>query len=449
LSLPGPRLPIYQAPKFTQHSIMSTPQKAPKASRRPVGKGKVPIVPNCGDLTTRGAVSESELSQPQIPTKNAPVSSEKHPRRKSQASNKKPNGATHRGTASDNIPFDKAKSTPIKQAYAGPTFHQSPAASALPMPSFYSKSVPSASAVKPSTQAITEQNDLDARGGFTNKEDSPTKRETTPLDFLFEAAKKARDTPRGQSPSHLSVRTGSPASRSPAPREADSVFPFELDGASNPGEDGSPFATPYKDRMESLRAFRHSSESALSMDESERLAKTDALKRLLIKSAGSHSGAVSDHNNPFNARIPQNANQLVSPQPQIRHRSGPSTPSYMQSYQNNNRSDQYFPRMPQPYNDSPHHAAYRVSSNLRVMYGAESEPEPAELSSDSAISPPRISTARKPSLPISPPAHLPFRDQVYPISPTNHVATHRATPSIQQMEDEMRRVLKLDLTGRV
>jgi hypothetical protein len=121
----------------------------------------------------------------------------------------------------------------------------------------------------------------------------------------------------------------------------------------------------------------------------------------------------------------------------------------MQSYQNNNRSDQYLPHMPQLYNDPHHHAAYRVSSNLRVMHGAESEPEPAELSSDSAISPPRISTARKPSLPISPPAHLPYRDQVYPISATNNAATHKATPSIQQMEDEMRRVLKLDLTGRV
>lgn len=225
------------------------------------------------------------------------------------------------------------------------------------------------------------------------------------------------------------------------------MFPFELDGSSTPGEDGSSFATPYKDRMEALRSGRPASAGGQNMDETERKAKTDALKRLLMRSTATEDMSDTDLSNPFNARPAQSSNQLPVPQPQFRHRSGPSTPSYMQSYAGSGRSDQYLPHLPRFQSNEPGHlASHRLASNLRNVYGASSEPEPAELSSDSAISPPRISTAREPTYSAIPPST--FHGQISTAPKSNQVSDHKATPSVQQMEDDLRRVLKLDLTSR-
>ena len=423
---------------------MSTPQQPTKAPRRSSRKPKATNTPS--GPQPRGTVSDNELSNTQNQTKGPQINSDAPAsRRKSQASNKKPNGGPQRGSVSDNVQPEKTRATPIKQAYAGPTFHQSPAASALPIPSFYSKSVPSVSALQQPPQPIPEQREEEQSVDLSN--DTPNKRESTPLDFLFEAARQAQSTPRGLSPSarsgHISARNGSPA-----PKDSDSVFPFELDGASTPGEDGMSFATPYKERIEALRVSRPASEGSQTLGENERRAKTDALKRLLMRNAGSQDSTGTDVNNPFNARPPQSPNQLGAPQPQMRHLSGPSTPSYMQSYNGNGRSDQYFPHLPHfPNHDPAQHPVFRTTSNLRNVYGAPKEPEPAELSSDSAISPPRVSTARKPSYPISSPTAIaPERISTAPNG--GQAPLHRTTPSVQQMEDDLRRVLKLDLTSR-
>jgi hypothetical protein len=420
---------------------MSTPQQQPpKGPRRSARKHN--NTPN--GYHPRAAVSDNELSQ--HPHVSGNVSSDNaQGRRKSHASHKKTNGP-HRGSVSENVQPMKTQATPIKSAaYAGPTFHQSPAASALPMPSFYSKSVPNVSG--PLAQPIPESEE-DGQREATLSHDTPTKRESTPLDFLFQAARQARDTPRGESPSansgYLSVRTGSPASKSPAPREPDSMFPFELDGASTPGEDGTSFATPFKERMAALNTSRPSSEGSQHLDETERRAKTDALKRFLMKNNAPPAPS-PDFNNPFNARAPSSPNNLTTPPAQIRQRSGPSTPSYMQTYNGMPQGDQYFQQLPPfPREDFSHYTAARVASNLRNVYGAVNDPEPAELSSDSAISPPRISTARQPSYPQpAAPVILPGTGPM-----NNTTPKHKAAPSMQEMEDDLRRVLKLDLTSR-
>ncbi len=427
---------------------MSTPQQAPKAPRRSARKPKQDDTLSAPLL--RGTASDNEISQTQTQLKDLQTNGDvPASRRRSQASIKKANGGAYRGSVSDNIQPEKPKATPVKQAYAGPTFHQSPAASALPIPSFYSKSVPSVSAFEAPPQVVSQQ--LHEQQAWDGAKDTPNKRESTPLDFLFDAARQAQRTPRGESPiaraGHALVPPGSP-SKSPAPKHQDSMFPFELDGSSTPGEGGSPFATPYKERIEAMRVSRPASEGAQSLDENERRAKTEALKKLLMKNAGSQDPEAPNLNNPFNARAPQSPNQLAMPQSQPRHRSGPSTPSYMQSYQGNGRSDQYFPHMPHyPNNDPSQYPPYRPSSNLRNVYGTPREPEPTELSSDSAISPPRISVVRKPSYPISPPAGAPER--IFTAHNASQAPCHRAKPSVQQMEDDLRRVLKLDLTGRV
>jgi hypothetical protein len=148
-----------------------------------------------------------------------------------------------------------------------------------------------------------------------------------------------------------------------------------------------------------------------------------------------------DTSNPFNARAPYS----VSPGnlqglPQYRASSNPSTPSHANDYAphyvppNFNPSAYPFPTPPTETPKRPN------SSRLRHVYGAQSEPEFAELSSDSAVTPP--SSSRKH------PHQPPFPQ--YNMNPTRPQApTHRAKPSAQQLEDDIRRVLKLDLASRV
>lgn len=334
--------------------MSSTPQQIPKGPRRSGKKNKGQHIQND---TLRSAVSDNEVSiQQNVNNVNGKG------RRKSLA----PNKAHTSGNVSDNPMPTKTQATPIKSAYAGPTFHHSPAASALPLPSFYSKSVPS----KPAPIVEDhEQDDITPPDVGT-----PSKRESTPLDFLFDAARQQNGTPRAESPAARSIPARSPAGRSPAPREGD-MFPFELDGATTPGEDGTPFAPSYRDCINSAKSTRSTSIGVRDMDEEERKAKTDALKKLLYLSPSPTPPQSShDPNNPFNAR--------AAPQRPYSGHSNSPYPNQYPAYNRPSSRDQAFA------NQIP-----RPQSHLR--YEAPSDPEPAELSSDSALTPPRVSTARR------------------------------------------------------
>lgn len=429
---------------------MSTPQQ--QSSKAPRRSGKKPRASDAQDAALPVSAPQT-LNTPPKPSNHNKANPKGQPRRPSHAQNMR--NQTD-GSVSDrgkpNNPYsEKVKATPVKQAaYAGSTFQQSPAASALPMPSFYSKSLPAAGFIplEPNKEPSPPVPSSD-----TPPHDSPSQRESTPCDFLFEAARKAKATPRGESPANfpgnLSVPTGSPAPRSPGPKEGDPMFPFELDGAAVPGEDGSSFATPYKDRMAALRPTRSTSVGVKNMDENERKAKTDALKKFLMKSSGQDGKAATnfktDPQNPFNAKPPHlQGNHAFQGASSGRPNSNPSTPIYMQE-----RKDYHpqppFPHMPYHYAPAPLQTPNRPSSSgLRNVYGAQSEPEYAELSSDSAITPP-VSTAQK-QPPQSTQQYGAFVGQPY--SPQPQISTHRSKPSAQQLEDDLRRVLKLDLTSR-
>lgn len=351
---------------------------------------------------------------------------------------------------------DKSKATPIKAAaYAGATFQQSPAASALPLPSFYSKSMPAATSIP---SQLTKTENFGSQSPLaTVADDLPSMQDTNPCDFLFEAARQARATPRGESPAtrsgNLSVSNASPAPRSPAPKDGESLFPFELEGGAVPGEDGGSFATPYKERIEALKSTRSTSLGGKSMDETERKAKSDALKNLLMKSSaqdnqnGAQNGAANgfDMNNPFNARAPYQQPSFMPQGSSLNRRtSGPST-TYMGEHPVYNSSPNLFQmayQFPPPQSQTPKRP---TSSRLRNVYGAQSEPEYAELSSDSAITPP-ISTSRKPTLQQAPQHSSASKGPSYPSQ--QQMPAHRPKPSAQQLEDDLRRVLKLDLTSR-
>jgi hypothetical protein len=140
-------------------------------------------------------------------------------------------------------------------AYAGPTFHASPAPSALPVPKFFSKSVPGTS-TQPSLQSRLENEVEEASPGHSPPSPpaallaEPSRHEDSPLDLLFKAdrAEKARrgsglftpngkqnqaaqagqllpnGTPKTADPSHHSRHSSTGSSKG--------LFMMELDGGA-------------------------------------------------------------------------------------------------------------------------------------------------------------------------------------------------------------------------
>ncbi|RMD43066.1 hypothetical protein DV735_g2067, partial [Chaetothyriales sp. CBS 134920] len=427
-------------------TLQQTPQQT-KAARRSGRKNKNadPLV----GLHPNGIASERDLSSAQSESVDENT---KATRRRSQlnpGSAKKPHipSGNTSDVVSDRVRATPTKATPVKPAaYAGATFTNSPAASALPMPSFYSKSVPNVSHLPPPANGASDQQEEGKRPGPAPLQDvSPSNQAPTPLDFLFNAARQAKANPRGHSPgansSHLSLGANTPTSNSPAPREPESVFPFELDGASTPGEESDSFSTPsYHDRMAAFRHNRSASNSVSvrdQMSEAERQEKTAALKKLLIKENLASSSESLDVNNPFNARAPQPRLYPNSSNSPDRHRSNPSTPGAhgpIPSQQNGQFS--FFPA-PQYHQYALNHNL-RQASSLRHHIVAATDPDPTEVSADSGVaSPPRISTTRTSSQPV-----------ISAGSGPSQTPGHRAKPSIAQMEEQMRTFLKLDVASK-
>ena len=444
-----------------------------RSSRRPKST-------NAGFSEGDQPATDSGLSSPD-PGYSGATNSDARPQTDGQKLRKKSHGAKktqttakpesepasnhHRSSPQPSLAYpSQRQGTPIKQAYAGPTFHSSPAPSALPMPSFYSKSVPSTASTK--TPEIVEEQGAN-KAAEVKLEDTAAvqigvteKQESTPLDFLFEAARLARDTPRAESPANRSAKLfapeDSPLRRSPAPREGgETVFPFDLDGnGSSVASMGPVFATPYKERMTALRSSSASpSISSSALDEDERRNKTEALKQMLMNNAqssaqrsSSASPHPSDHSNPFNARALDLRNSNVSPH-EKRHRSGPCTP-----VPSSNVADthQCFASLPPPVhgtrmNGSPMHRP--TSSHLRRQYRVQDHESPAELASDHNTTASSTSTAQN-GAKHTQSSYQSSNHSSAALPHSGQTPNHSSAHSAQQLEDDLRRVLKLNLTSR-
>ena len=356
----------------------------------------------------------------------------------------------HRPSQPELVSSDRYQATPLKQAYAGPTFHASPDASSLPLPSFYSKSLPPKSSTKVvngiNQQAILAERRTEADCSITPKTSELKLQRPSPLEFLFEAARQARETPRvnstGNPPANSSPHDTNSLHRARSPREgtAETVFPFELEAsAAQVRAIGPSFATAYKERMNAFGDNRLPiSLPTEDLGEEERRAKTDALKRLLMNAQSPHSTSASarttDTNNGHNLEGPQPSySNSNPPHPQKSHYSSPSTPVAIHRHS----------PLSVPQHDSHAHSDLRLngspihrsaSSNLRREFQPSSEPDPAELSSDIVISP-LISTARQPLV-----NHQTSR-------PTYSTNTSKSIYSPQKLEHDLRRALKLDITS--
>lgn len=333
---------------------------------------------------------------------------------------------------------DRTKKTPAKaisDAYAGPTFHQSPAASVLPMPSFLSKSVPN-KAINPTVEPA----DIPAKAHNEVGKELAEARETTPLDFLFDAARQARGTPNGASPARmLSPQSQSPVV-TPSARREENDFPFEFEGE----EPKSVYSTPLNQRLAASRTPQSVSEGGRSLTEEERRAKTTALKKALLDPDDAQLGPAFSDSNPFNAR---NVSTGTVP---ARHSSNPSTPNANGQYTSQNN---YFPYGIQ---NSPTRNFATQASNRPPSSGLRNVYKPAEAAT---LSPPpttmpdqRTSTARHPVLqPQRPATNF---GAIY--GSPNHTRPqsegsqerHNSKPSLEQGLDDLRKALNMNFMGQ-
>ncbi|EUC33556.1 hypothetical protein COCCADRAFT_4945 [Bipolaris zeicola 26-R-13] len=142
----------------------------------------------------------------------------------------------------DPVPINPS-ATPVKiqAAYAGPTFHASPAPSALPIPKFLSRSVPAKTRAGPPTPPPEDSSDSGSLSPSASPSRAPMaappRHEQSPLDLLFraDAAERANNQNRGF-PSNSPFVAANPGRshhfKHDSYHSLNGIFPIELDGES-------------------------------------------------------------------------------------------------------------------------------------------------------------------------------------------------------------------------
>ncbi|PKY05374.1 hypothetical protein P168DRAFT_233966 [Aspergillus campestris IBT 28561] len=315
--------------------------------------------------------------------------------------------------------------------YAGPTFHASPAPSALPIPSFFSKSLPE-SDLAPALESDAENPDAEPDYETTPSKPKPRpqvqdgKPESTPLDFLFKAAVEARNVQPQRSPeatTHTRIRSPQTDSKTLRQRgfndSSNGIFPFDM-GSPEPrsSQIGPSFAPSYKDRMNAMRATNSPPSAEVELDEGQRKAKTEALKTLLLNPRPQRPSSASnlaqgpaerpkEHPNA-NLSIPHFATPLrtTSSPP------GPIPDAARNNYQSMT-ANSFYPRPNYAHSGTP-------QQNVRQTH----------VPYDNTRSPGNYTP------------HAPVRHQSSPVR-ANPVGSPQVLDT-KKMEDDLRKILKLD-----
>lgn len=304
------------------HRNMDYQKNTPAQSRKHQGRGQK----HKAQQHNMDAYSDSNLPATTTPR------SKKHPRQRQPSGNPVSEAAQPR-TRPVSVNNSAATMTPAKPAYAGPTFHASPAPSALPVPKFFSKSVPAAGAesglqarMERAADRTTEQSDS------SPETDNPTlarEQQKSPLDIFFKAdrdEKAKRQSSSGfaslqaqLSPSHSrpsSQLEDSPSVSRPRLTPSNSsrdIFAMDMDGADSPSR-----RTPQPARPGMVSNRSHTAPNNVptaNQDEAEMEAYTQSLKQLLnVQSRDSglstpdrlqHTSSYGNHGSPFQATPPQ------------------------------------------------------------------------------------------------------------------------------------------------
>ncbi|KAH7390495.1 hypothetical protein BKA66DRAFT_413880 [Pyrenochaeta sp. MPI-SDFR-AT-0127] len=253
-----------------------------------------------------------------------------------------PSGAQTALTDTEAAP-NNPSATPAKLqgAYAGPTFHASPAPSALPIPKFLSRSVPAKTRAGPPTPPPEDSSDSAGSPSPTIASPSrapiavPSRNHDSPLDMLFKADKAERAKNVHGSPASSNF-FNPPNPTRPQPYQHDSygsangVFPIELDGESRNDQMSPPPTAPpptYRAVTDpcNVPPFQSASQPTNGNDVMQ-----DLFSRLSMsqKNLGATTPPKADRHAPSD---PQSRHQTPSPfhdgRSAVRSASGPSTPA--------------------------------------------------------------------------------------------------------------------------
>jgi hypothetical protein len=359
----------------------------------------------------------------------------------------------------------KPISTPSTTAYAGATFHASPAPSALPIPSFYSKSVPDSPGVKVLKAKDASLSDSPTPVPTLNtplQQKTQFQREDSPLDFFFRVDREEKARAKSASSSQNAVTATGPfnppgksprVSRTPPATggqnhtrhsskvSPSAIFAMELDGDGSTGSPiGPAFSTPYAERINAVRPSQQPFQDAQAA-----LERSEALKAYLFSGQQLPSPSTQTAN-PF----PANS---VLPQAQT---SAAARPNHIATLHHSRSAG---------YPQRPHQNSHPFSYDLKP---------PIHASRTSG----RTSGLRQEVTPTRTPTETPERNTGYSSSPTPsrtyghanssdtndfignikphtssvHASSHSVSSGdrgadIQGMEDSLRKILKLDSAG--
>jgi len=352
-----------------------------------------------------------------------------------------------------------------EQAYAGPTFQASPAASALPVPKFFSKSVPNATGQLSLQGRLAGEKTPEEQ--FSSPESDrvspvPLRQTQSPLDLFFKADRAEKQ--RTQSGSHsLSPEVSARPHPATVPRNLfqqnnRNAFLSELDGDDS--DLPSPRTVPTKSRPP-IAERSHSSPGVPNRptSDADRQACTNSLKNLLFDTGSAsppataprtepHSftpGAAYGEQSPFQHRTPAGpttpqgqadpnvnfhyGNRNLSPLFKAA-RETPSRPSSLrQELEPNAPNDGTY------YNTRPHSRDFNHNAFARSYLDEQIRTSaPAEM-------PPFRPTSRdmhNSGAPVPIPSQ-----QGYPGQPISTAPRTGGSRDILTMEDDLRRMLKL------
>ncbi|CAF3435693.1 hypothetical protein SNK03_002870 [Fusarium graminearum] len=209
-------------------------------------------------------------------------------------------------------PPNQSSSMKSISAFAGATFHASPAPSALPLPSFVSRpTTESPNVTKTPREIIQEPSPPTDTEAPTPLRQGSSGVQESPLDFMFRAHRQEKERQRsGSTSSFLASRpvSESPSVQSPfgpgsvpqpatLPQTARSQARFQSVGIDSGEFDGTPgrpvgpaFSTPYQERIRAARTNSARSPADLSAHQQKANPEpedpTEALKKFLFSGNG-------------------------------------------------------------------------------------------------------------------------------------------------------------------
>lgn len=295
---------------------------------------------------------------PQTPIKNAaaarnnPPNSQANSKSRTRNNKNKPKHAPPSpdttANAQQTTPQRAASMSTSKpsMAFAGATFHASPAPSALPMPSFFTKSSNESPGPRPSTHPTQQPSPpaTDTELPTPQRSTSASKSNGSPLDFMFRAHREEKERERrgstlSQKPSINDATSPfqSPVGRV-APREVSSVpharnslirqtSSGRIDSEELDGEQGLPmgpaFSTPYQDRIRAAKSNQARSNSmqptspSQSQNQESLEDQTEALKKFLFGGGGATNASQTKAagGQPESLSSPHHANQHANHAP--------------------------------------------------------------------------------------------------------------------------------------